>query len=128
MEKKGSGVTYYSQSHSDEMQLFKGGLRAPTSGQIRLELGKDLVDNHHENMEYERGVIMHSRNPANKLLNFHYLYGGVQKYWFQRYLYQNTYKRFLRLVWVPSLIVFAAELIGMRMYDNNAYDYFYFSE
>lgn len=128
MEKQGSGVTYYSSSHSDEMQLFKGGLRAPTKGQIRLELGKDLADNHHDTLEYERGVIMHSRNPANKLLNFHYLYGGTKKYFFQRYLYQNAYKRVARLVWAPSLVFFSVQLIAMRMYDNAAYDYFYFSD
>ena len=128
METKGSGVTYYKTSHSDEMQIFKGGLRTPRSGQIRLELGKDLVDNHHETLEYERGVIFHTRNPNNKLLNFHYLYGGLRKYWFQRYIYQNAYKRFIRAVWIPSLFVFSLELIGMRMYDNAAYDYFYFSD
>jgi hypothetical protein len=128
MEKKGSGVTYYKTSHSDEMQIFKGGLRAPTTGQIRLELGKDQVDNHHEILEYERGTIMHSRNPNSRMLNFHYLYGGVQKYWFQRYIYQNAYKRYIRAIWAPCLFVFTLELIGMRMYDNNAYDYFYFSD
>ena len=32
MNKKGSGITYYKDGHSDEMKLYNGGLRAMASG------------------------------------------------------------------------------------------------
>ncbi len=48
METKGSGVTMYKESHSDELKLFNGGIRAVPSGQINLELGRNYTDNQHD--------------------------------------------------------------------------------
>jgi hypothetical protein len=33
-----------------------------------------------------------------------------------------------RIAWVPFTFHFVGSLLGQREYDNNAYDYFYFSD
>ena len=79
MEKSGSGVTYFKTSKSDEMQLFKGGLRSVPYGQPRLEFGRNFADNHHDVLDYERGTIIHTRSPVTKLFDYHFMYGGFYK-------------------------------------------------
>lgn len=128
MNIKGSGVTYYKDSHSDELRLFNGGLRNVASGQEQLEYGRHTPKEHEDFMSYARGFVTHSRSPNTQFMNFHYMLGGPKKFVFQRFLYNNFYKRQLRIAWFPLSAVFALQCIGMRMYDNAGYDFFYFSD
>lgn len=128
MNIKGSGVTYYKDFHSDELRLFNGGLRNVAIGQNQLEYGRKTPKEHEDYMSYSRGLVTHSRSPNTQFMNFHYMFGGPNKFVFKRFLYNNVYKRQLRIMWVPTSILFALQCIGMRMYDNAAYDFFYFSD
>lgn len=81
MNTKGSGVTFYKDSHSDEMKLYNGGMKAMASGQKVLEHGKRIPRNFHDILDYSRGTILHSRAPHNKRFLFHFYYGGGYKYY-----------------------------------------------
>jgi len=87
MNTQGSGVTYLKTSHSDELKLFNGGLRAVPFGQKNLEMHRNFMDDQHDMLDYQRGVIVHSRSPVARQLDYHGLYGGSFKFWVQRYLY-----------------------------------------
>lgn len=128
MNIKGSGVTYYKDFHSDELRLFNGGLRNVANGQNQLEYGRKTPKEHEDFITYSRGLVIHSRSPYTQFMNYHYMYGGIKKQFFQRQLYNNLYKRLVRVIWFPISAVFAFQCIGMRMYDNKAYDFFYFSD
>lgn len=128
MNIKGSGVTYYRDYHSDELRLFNGGLRNVANGQHQLEYGRPTPKEHEDFMSYSRGLVTHSRSPNTQFMNFHYMFGGPKKFIFQRFLYNNFYKRQLRVAWFPVSVAFVLQCIGMRMYDNAAYDFFYFSD
>lgn len=128
MNIKGSGVTYYKDSHSDELRLFEGGLRNVAAGQNQLEYGRNTPKEHEDFLSYMRGYVTHSRSPNTQFMNFHYMLGGPKKFVFQRFLYNNFYKRQLRVAWLPLSVMFTLQCIGMRMYDNAGYDFFYFSD
>ena len=76
METRGGGVTFYKESHSDELRLFNGGIRSVPAGQHRLEHGRNEVDNHNDYLDYERGTILHSRNPTTRYMDYHNHFGG----------------------------------------------------
>ena len=128
MNIKGSGVTYFKESHSDEMRLFQGGLRNIPHGQLSLEHGRYSPREHEDFLSYNRGSVIHSRSPHTQHLNYHFMFGGPRKFIFERLLYQNVYKRMIRPAWIPAGLLFMFQCWGQRMYDNAAYDYFYFSD
>ena len=105
MNKSGSGVVNFDEYRSDEMTIFNGGLRSDTQ-----KIVKDLRGdgrNHHDKISYNRGVITHSRSPATQYFNFHYMYGGVRKYFIDRFLHQVLYKRILRAAAIPAVLTFS---------------------
>mmetsp|Transcript_63965 Transcript_63965/g.74397 ORF Transcript_63965/g.74397 Transcript_63965/m.74397 type:complete len:130 (+) Transcript_63965:39-428(+) len=129
MNKKGGGIAYVNEFQSDEMRLFRGGLRH--NGVMPSKLIKDTRDsvrNYHDKFSYERGFVQHSRSPANQYLAFHFMYGGFRTYVLQRHFYQNWYRRGIRNYWFPILFSYTLGGMTMRMYDNASYDYFYFSD
>ena len=108
MNKSGSGLTHFTEYHSDEMRLFSGGLR---TGGRDLRIDAAMGDKRqHDKMSYSRGVIYHSRSPNTQYLNFHYLYGGSKRFFFDRFLYQTVYKRVVRPMWLPGLLAFSCKL------------------
>ena len=105
MNNSGSGVTSYTEFHSDEMRLFKGGLRY---GDSQLVINNQMADKRvHDKFSYSRGTIYHSRSPNNQFLAFHYMHGGVRKFFIDRFLYQVLYKRLLRPLWLPATLYFS---------------------
>ena len=129
MNVKGGGISHVNDFTSDEMKLFRGGLRQVASGQNKLIYDTTAqVKNYHDKYSYERGFISHSRSPSNQYLNFHFMFGGFKKYALERHFYQNYYRRVVRNCWLPCLIAYTTGCLTMRMYDNAAYDYFYFSD
>ncbi len=56
------------------------------------------------------------------------MYGGFQKYVFQRLFYQHFYRVYVRVFWFPALLGYSLGCMGMRMYENNIYDFYYFSQ
>ena len=129
MNVKGGGVAYVNDFTSDEMRLFRGGLRH--TGQNPGKLIYDTtnsVRNYHDKYSYERGFVTHSRSPSNQYTNFHFMYGGFKKFALERHVYQNWYRKNIRNWWLPVTITYTLGCITMRMYENAAYDYFYFSD
>ena len=56
------------------------------------------------------------------------MFGGPKKYIIDRYIKHHLYRRILRPMWLPFIIVYTLGCMGMRQYDNAAHDYFYFSD
>ena len=83
MNKPGSGVTYNPFIYSDEMSMFKGGLRNVSSGYGRTILNqRSDPHNSHTHFDYQRGTIYHNRSNVHKRFFFTVLDGGVQKHFF----------------------------------------------
>ena len=58
MNVKGGGLTYVSDFHSDEMQVFRGGLRhLPQHSGSLIKGTKDSIHAYHDKLTYERGWI-----------------------------------------------------------------------
>ena len=38
------------------------------------------------------------------------------------------YKKWIRILWLPFTLMTIGSFLGQRDYDNNAYDYFYFTD
>ena len=77
---------------------------------------------------YARGYIWHHRSNATQHWLFHFLYGGAGKFFVQRWVVDFGFRIWVRLAWLPFTVHFIGSLLGQREYDNNAYDYFYFSD
>ena len=56
------------------------------------------------------------------------MYGGVKGFFFKRFLMDFCFRVWVRIAWLPFTIHFIGTCLGQREYDNNAYDYFYFSD
>jgi hypothetical protein len=56
------------------------------------------------------------------------MYGGVNNFFVKRFLVDFGVKVWLRIIWVPVTFHMIGAMLGQREYDNNAYDYFYFSD
>lgn len=112
MNQKYSGLSYYRDYHSDDMRFLRGGMREVSKFQFLMERHKNDVSNHHDVFSYERGTVYHSRNPCHQKINFHYMYGGVKKFLVDRYFVNYWYKRYIRNLWGPTLIVLASWLIS----------------
>lgn len=52
MNTQGSGVTHLKVTHSDELKLFNGGLRAVPFGQKNLEMNRSFNDDQHDMLDY----------------------------------------------------------------------------
>ncbi|KAL4430517.1 hypothetical protein ABPG74_005442 [Tetrahymena malaccensis] len=130
MNVTGAGLTHVKDFHSDEMRVFRGGLRHIADKQSNLVYGSvnSSVRYYHDKMSYERGFIQHSRSPSNQFINFHFMLGGFRTYVLERFFKQVWYRRNIRNFWFPVLLSYTSGCITMRMYDNNCYDYFYFSD
>ena len=77
----GSGISTITTSQSNEMRLFKGGLRHAINGADRLEAGKNSnLHDHHDKLNYERGTISRSRSVYNQFGKFQYFFGGAHNY------------------------------------------------
>ena len=105
MNKLGGGLKHYDEYKSDEMVLFGGGMRSNNDVLVRDKLTQQYAL--HDKMSYSRGTVMHSRSPANQFMNFHYLYGGPKKFFFDRFFYQVLYKRIFRAAGIPLIVTFS---------------------
>ena len=60
------------------------------------------------------------------------MFGGFRKFIAERFLLNTIYRKNLRMWWLPTVFAYICKIfiidgaIGMRIYDNAAYDYFYF--
>jgi hypothetical protein len=82
-------------------------------------MNRNFIDDQHDMLDYQRGVVIHSRSPAARMLDYHGLYGGSFKFWIQRYFYQNLYKRLIRPVWIPVSAMFICKLKSpVYWYEN----------
>ena len=77
---------------------------------------------------YMRGGIWHYRSNATQQWLFHFLYGGFNKFIIQRFFVNFLFKKWLRILWFPFTVLTIGSFLGQRDYDNNAYDYFYFTD
>ena len=77
---------------------------------------------------YVRGAIWHHRSNATQQWLFHFLYGGFNEFYIKRFFINYIYKKWIRLTWFPVTCLLIGSFIGQRDYDNNAYDYFYFTD
>ena len=59
---------------------------------------------------------------------FHFLYGGFGKFFVQRVAVDFGVRIWARMAFLPASFHFIGSILGQREYDNNAYDYFYFSD
>ena len=58
MDLKGSGISYVSEYKSDEMRVFRGGLRhLPQYAEYQTHGSKQNLSNFHDKMNYERVVF-----------------------------------------------------------------------
>ena len=77
---------------------------------------------------YVRGYIWHVRSNATQQWLFHFLYGGFQHHFIKRNVVDYWIKVMARVALLPTVIYYTGACLGQRDYDNNAYDYFYFSD
>ena len=56
------------------------------------------------------------------------MYGGAGKFFVKRYFVDFGVKVLGRIFILPITVFTIGSLLGQRDYDNNAYDYFYFSD
>jgi hypothetical protein len=56
------------------------------------------------------------------------MYGGFKEYIFNRLMKQAWYRKNIRNFWFPALTSYTLGCFFMRMYDNAAHDYFYFTD
>ncbi len=56
------------------------------------------------------------------------MYGGAYNWFFKRYVIDYCFKVQARIFLIPSIVYLTGACLGQRDYDNNAYDYFYFSD
>ena len=82
----------------------------------------------YQKKSYARGYIWHHRSNATQQWLFHFMYGGPYNFFVKRYMFHFVGRIWVRLAWVPVTFWMTASFIGQREYDNNAYDYFYFSD
>ena len=56
------------------------------------------------------------------------MYGGAKGFFLKRWIMDFGVRVWFRLAWIPAVFHFIGSMLGQREYDNNAYDYFYFSD
>ena len=72
--------------------MFRGGIRHYPEYNEKLIYGtRDTPMAYHDKIDYERGLVIHSRSNANQFVNFHYMYGGLKTYFWDRYWTTRLY-------------------------------------
>ena len=61
-------------------------------------------------------------------MTFHFLYGGFKKAVVDRFFLNFWMKVFIKRTGPAVALVWTAQVVSHRDYDNNAYCYFYFSD
>jgi len=63
------------------------------------------------------------------------MYGGFKKFFIDRYVIGHLYRNSFRVMWFPAFLYYICtklnnivECYQMRLYDNGAHDFFYFSD
>ena len=82
----------------------------------------------YQKSSFARGYIHHHRSNATQQWLFHFLYGGAGKFFFQRFIVDFGLRIWGRMLIIPFTLHTIGAMCGQREYDNNAYDYFYFSD
>ena len=82
----------------------------------------------YQKSSFARGYIWHHRSNATQQWLFHFMYGGFRGFILQRWVGDFAIRVWGRLIWLPVSFHFIMSCLGQREYDNNAYDYFYFSD
>merc|ERR1712224_420915 len=117
MNKRGGGLTKVNDFQSDEMKLFRGGLRNTTDHSWKLIYDTpNTVRSLHDWLSYERGMISHSRSPHTQMMEFHHSYGGLYKWVVERYWKNVLWRRVVRVAWFPVLGFHLASCLTMRQH------------
>ena len=86
MNKDGGGITSLNSWRSEEIRIFRGGLRNVPNGFAMLETGKGTnVHNSHDNFSYRRGTVRHARSLFTQKFAYHFMFGGYRDYIFNRW-------------------------------------------
>ena len=121
----GGGLQHYELGNQKYMRLcFGEGLRMPKQQWRAWDREKYW----YQKGSYARGYIWHHRSNATQQWLFHFMYGGAKGFFFQRYIVDYGVRVWGRVAWLPISFHFIMSMLGQREYDNNAYDYFYFSD
>ena len=124
MDTQGGGLTHYQLGNVQNVRLVYGdGLRAHKPNLAKFEESAYF----YEKKSFVRGYIFHHRSNATQQWFFHHLYGGFTNFYLKRYVVDNWVKKWGRIAFLPFTLHLFGACIGQREYDNNAYDYFYFS-
>ena len=125
MDIQGGGLTHYNLGNTKYIRLCYGeGLRVPkTSNKFW-----DRELHFYQKKSYCRGYIWHHRSNATQQWLFHFMYGGFENFIIKRYFIDHGIKTMGRIFFLPAAFYFIGSCLGQRDYDNNAYDYFYFSD
>lgn len=118
-------MTHYELGNMKYIRLVYGeGLRVPKM----MNKAWDREKYFYQKSGYARGYIWHHRSNATQQWLFHFLYGGAGKFFIQRYVMDYGVRIWGRIAFLPFTFHLIGSFIGQREYDNNAYDYFYFSD
>ena len=125
MDVQGGGLTHYELGNMKYHRLVYGeGLRVPKTSNKFWD--RELY--FYQKKGYARGYIWHVRSNATQQWLYQFMYGGFNKFIIQRYFVDHSVKVMARVFFLPLAICFIGSCLGERDYDNNAYDYFYFSD
>ena len=118
-------MTHYEHGNTKYMRLAYGeGLRVPKMQNRAWDREKYF----YQKSAYARGYIWHHRSNATQQWLFHFLYGGFKGFFFNRVVVDYGLRVWFRIAWFPVGFHFIGSCLGQREYDNNSYDYFYFSD
>ena len=121
----GGGLQHYERGNTQYMRLtFGEGLRVPKMQWRAWDREKYF----YQKSAYARGYIWHHRSNATQQWLFHFMYGGFKGFFFNRVVVDYGLRVWFRITWLPASFHFIFSCLGQREYDNNAYDYFYFSD
>jgi hypothetical protein len=56
------------------------------------------------------------------------MYGGFRGFFYNRVFVDFGLRVWFRIAWFPVSFHLIGSILGQREYDNNAYDYFYFTD
>ena len=125
MDIKGGGLTHYELGNMQYHRVVYGeGLRVPKTANRYWDREKYF----YQKSSFARGYIWHHRSNATQQWLFHFLYGGASGFFFKRYVVDYGVKVVGRVMFLPFALYMTGAVLGQRDYDNNVYDYFYFSD
>ena len=118
-------MTHYEKGNLQYMRVAYGeGLRMPSVQNRAFDREKYF----YQKTGYARGYIMHHRSNATQQWLFHFMYGGAQGYFVNRFLIDYGMRVWMRIAFPATAFHFIGSVLGQREYDAIAYDYFYFSD